>query len=149
MKTYIKINVHSKAYGPEDLFEKTLTVGDLIDTLEDYDEDLPVILSFDRGYSFGPISDQDIDEEELDEDDDEDDEDEEDVDESYDLEENGRCSFNEDDDEYEDMEYDDDCDECINPRNSYDMDEKYSFRGLDDNIYGNSLSESLHRRNRK
>lgn len=147
MKTYVKIDAINDVYKPEDILDRTLTVGELINALEDYDEDLPVILSFDRGYSYGKISERRIDEDEL-EDEDED-EDEEDMDEGYDLEEDGKCSFNEDDDECEEMEYDDDCDECINPVNSYDMDEKYSFRGLDDNIHGNSLSESLRRRNRK
>ena len=145
MISYVKIDTTKDAYSPEDLFEKTLTVGELIDILQEYYRELPVILSFDKGYTYGKFSKGRIIEEELEDGD----EDEEDMDESYDLEEDDRCSFNEDDDECEEMEYDDDCDECINPTNSYDMDEKYSFRGLDDNIHGNSLSESLHRRNRK
>lgn len=34
----------------------TLTVGELIDLLSDYDEDLPVYLNNDNGYTFGSIT---------------------------------------------------------------------------------------------
>lgn len=33
----------------------TTTVGDLIDFLKGYDEDLPIVLSFDGGYTYGSI----------------------------------------------------------------------------------------------
>ena len=34
---------------------RTMTVGELIAVLSDYDEDLPVYLSHDSGYTFGGI----------------------------------------------------------------------------------------------
>lgn len=39
---------------------KTLTVGDLIGILEEYDENMPVYLNNDNGYSFGSITRKDI-----------------------------------------------------------------------------------------
>lgn len=40
----------------------TLTVGELIRILEDYDTDTPIYLSHDNGYTFGSISESDIEE---------------------------------------------------------------------------------------
>ena len=39
---------------------KTLTVGELIDLLSDYDEDTPVYLRNDNGYTYGSITERDI-----------------------------------------------------------------------------------------
>lgn len=44
-----------EGYGP-DQGRRTMTVGELIAFLEDYDEDTPVYLSFDNGYTYGGIS---------------------------------------------------------------------------------------------
>ena len=41
-----------EGYGPDQV-RKTMTVGELIALLEDYDEDTPVYLSFDNGYTYG------------------------------------------------------------------------------------------------
>ena len=38
-----------------DQVEKTLTVGELIELLHYYDEDAPVYLSFDGGYTYGGL----------------------------------------------------------------------------------------------
>mgnify|MGYP001550022449 CR=1 FL=1 len=38
----------------------TLTVGDLIDILSIYDEDTPVFLRHDGGYTYGAITERDI-----------------------------------------------------------------------------------------
>ena len=35
---------------------KTMTVGELIAFLEDYDESTPIYLSFDNGYTYGGIT---------------------------------------------------------------------------------------------
>lgn len=39
---------------------KTLTVGDLIQILSDYDEDTPVYLRNDNGYTYGTLTERDI-----------------------------------------------------------------------------------------
>ena len=39
---------------------KTLTVGELIEILSDFDEDLPVYLRNDNGYTYGSITERDI-----------------------------------------------------------------------------------------
>lgn len=44
-----------EGYGPDQV-RKTMTVGELIAFLEDYDEDTPVYLSFDNSYTYGGIS---------------------------------------------------------------------------------------------
>ena len=44
-----------EGYGPDQV-RKTMTVGELIVFLEDYDEDTPVYLSFDNGYTYGGIN---------------------------------------------------------------------------------------------
>lgn len=42
------------AYSPENL--RTMTVGELIKFLEDFDEGMPVVLSHDSGYTYGGIT---------------------------------------------------------------------------------------------
>lgn len=39
---------------------RTLTVGELIEILEQYDEDRPVYLRNDNGYTYGSITERDI-----------------------------------------------------------------------------------------
>lgn len=39
-----------------DQIRSTMTVGELISILENYDEDTPVYLSFDKGYTYGGIN---------------------------------------------------------------------------------------------
>lgn len=46
-------------YSP-DQCGRTLTVGELIAELEQYDEDRPVYLRNDNGYTFGSITERDI-----------------------------------------------------------------------------------------
>ena len=48
---------------------KTLTVGELIARLEDFDEDAQVFLKSDNGYTYGSITAFDIEEEEFDDED--------------------------------------------------------------------------------
>lgn len=45
-----------EGYGTDQI-RKTMTVGELIAFLEDYDEDAPIYLSFDNGYTYGGITD--------------------------------------------------------------------------------------------
>lgn len=44
-----------EGYGVNQI-KKTMTVGELIDFLSDYDEDTPIYLSFDNGYTYGGIT---------------------------------------------------------------------------------------------
>ena len=46
---------------------QTMTVGELIEFLSDYDEDTPIYLNNDNGYTFGSITEQDISLEEVEE----------------------------------------------------------------------------------
>lgn len=60
-----------EGYGIDQV-KHTMTVGELIAFLEDYDEDMPVYLGFDKRYTYGGIKENsfeliDLDEEECDE----------------------------------------------------------------------------------
>lgn len=46
-------------YGP-DQCGRTLTVGELIEILEEFDSDRPVFLRNDNGYTYGSITERDI-----------------------------------------------------------------------------------------
>ena len=62
---YIIIDAAREAYGMEDV--RTMTVGELISILEDLDPDSKIILSHDRGYTYGGIREEMIQEEESEE----------------------------------------------------------------------------------
>lgn len=51
----LKIETFREGYGIDQVRE-TFTVGELIEFLEGYDEDMPVYLSFDNGYTYGGIT---------------------------------------------------------------------------------------------
>ncbi len=53
------INGKKNGYGT-DQCGKTLTVGELIEILQEYDEDSPVYLRNDNGYTYGNITRSDI-----------------------------------------------------------------------------------------
>lgn len=55
------IETHREGYAPEQC-GGTLTVGELIEILSNYDEDLEVYFSNDKGYTFGSINEYDINE---------------------------------------------------------------------------------------
>lgn len=63
----IIIETFREGYGLDQIRE-TMTVGELISFLEDYDEARPVYLSFDNGYTYGGITESRITEREEDED---------------------------------------------------------------------------------
>ncbi|EDS13192.1 MULTISPECIES: hypothetical protein [Anaerotruncus] len=44
-----------EGYGIDQI-KKTMTVGELMDFLGNYDEDTPVYLSFDSGYTYGGVT---------------------------------------------------------------------------------------------
>lgn len=49
------LNTSRDGYGIDQI-RKTMTVGDLKYFLDDYDDDTPIYLSFDNGYTYGGIS---------------------------------------------------------------------------------------------
>lgn len=49
-----------------DQVRETMTVGELVALLQDYDEDAPVYLSHDNGYTFGGITERKIKEDDID-----------------------------------------------------------------------------------
>lgn len=55
-------------YHPKQKEDKTMTVGELISTLQDYPEDAKVFLRNDNGYTYGSISSYDIQEGSYDDD---------------------------------------------------------------------------------
>ena len=59
----LMINAMRESYGKDDI--RTMTVGELRSFLEDFDDDTPVVLSHDSGYTYGGIR-QDLIEEEYD-----------------------------------------------------------------------------------
>ena len=59
-----------EGYGTDQI-RKTMTVGELIDFLSQYDEDTPIYLSFDNGYTYGGITEGRFDEDYEEDNDDE------------------------------------------------------------------------------
>lgn len=53
------IETSRKGYGP-DQCGRTMTVGGLISLLSDFDEDRPVYLRNDNGYTYGSINERDF-----------------------------------------------------------------------------------------
>ena len=53
MKLYI--NANRTGYSPAQI-QHTMTVGELIAALEEFDENTPVLLKHDGGYTYGGIS---------------------------------------------------------------------------------------------
>lgn len=60
-KRYIEIKALRTGYSVEQV-SCTMTVGDLIAALQQFDEDLPVYLNHDNGYTFGPVLEENIEE---------------------------------------------------------------------------------------
>lgn len=70
-KTVITIEGRRDAYSADDLIGRTMNVGELISILEQYDEDTPVMLDNDNGYTYGAIHSYTIDEKNIEVEDDE------------------------------------------------------------------------------
>ena len=58
---YLMIEGRREGYGPSKL-HRTMTVGELIDYLSQFDEDTLVILNNDNGYTYGSITDSSFEE---------------------------------------------------------------------------------------
>lgn len=56
MKRALFIEGERSGYGPDQIEDRTMTVGELIDLLSDYDEDTKVFLRNDNGFTYGHIS---------------------------------------------------------------------------------------------
>lgn len=52
---YLMIEGRREGYGPDQIRD-TLTVGELIEYLSQFDEDTPVMLNNDNGYTYGSIT---------------------------------------------------------------------------------------------
>ena len=61
-KYVVKIEAQREAYSIGDVMGRTMTVRELIEQLEQFDDDTPVILSHDNGYTYGAIHYYDFDE---------------------------------------------------------------------------------------
>ena len=59
MKHAIYINGNRNGYNPAQT-GRTLTAGELIAILEEFDEDRPIYLRNDNGYTYGSITERDI-----------------------------------------------------------------------------------------
>lgn len=64
----VLIRAKRNGYGT-DQCGHTMTVGELIDFLNQFDEDTPVYLSHDNGYTFGSITEYDFEEVDTEEED--------------------------------------------------------------------------------
>lgn len=54
MLRYLAMSVRNREYDPVEV-RNTLTVGQLIEQLKHWDEDMKIVTSFDDGYMYGPI----------------------------------------------------------------------------------------------
>ena len=54
-KMILTINAHREGYAPDQI-ASTMTVGELIEFLNNFDEDEKVYLSHDNGYTYGGIT---------------------------------------------------------------------------------------------
>jgi hypothetical protein len=59
MQKMILWNVANEVYSAE-YVRDTLTVGELIDLLQQYDENEKIVLSFNRGYTYGDVHENDV-----------------------------------------------------------------------------------------
>lgn len=62
------INGNRSGYSPSQVEHQTMTVGDLISMLEDFDPDSLVFISNDRGYTYGHVGQYDLEEGQYDDD---------------------------------------------------------------------------------
>lgn len=65
MKTVLIFEARREGYSIDQILNGAMTVGELKDYLEDYDDETLFVLSHDRGYTYGSISTWDVREEEI------------------------------------------------------------------------------------
>ena len=73
MKSFLSISARREGYAVDQI-SNTMTVGELIRLLEDYDEDMEVYINNDNGYTYGGITEGRIDMEYAEEEEEEEDE---------------------------------------------------------------------------
>lgn len=56
MRNAVVFEASRDGYGIDQIADRAMTVGELIDILSDYDEDALFILSHDNGYTYGSLS---------------------------------------------------------------------------------------------
>ena len=66
MKDVLYIDGRRTGYAPQQI-ERTMTVGELISWLEQYDDDTLVYLKNDNGYTYGEIVEESFSEDQIDE----------------------------------------------------------------------------------
>ena len=59
MERYLVLEANRTCYGLEQL-DNTMTIRELIEMLENYDEDMKVCVSNDNGYTYGEINEDDF-----------------------------------------------------------------------------------------
>lgn len=73
MKTVLKIEARREGYSINQI-ESTMTVGELVEYLQNFDEDTPIYLSHDYGYTYGGITEYRIEEDYIEDDEEEEEE---------------------------------------------------------------------------
>ncbi len=68
MKTALVYSTSREGYGLDQI-RKTMTVGDLVHFLEQFDEEMPIYMDFDNGYTYGGFNEHRFEETEIDEED--------------------------------------------------------------------------------
>ena len=69
MKSVIIIEAQREGYSIDQCY-KTMTAGELIQTLSEFDENTPIYFSHDNGYTYGSLRAENIDERQIKEEDD-------------------------------------------------------------------------------
>lgn len=54
------IEAQRDGYSVDQVFRKAMTVGELIAELQQFNDECPVVISNDNGYTYGPIRHRDI-----------------------------------------------------------------------------------------
>lgn len=55
MREALVFEAKRSGYGIDQVADSAITVGELIDILQNYDEETLIVLSHDRGYTYGSI----------------------------------------------------------------------------------------------
>lgn len=75
MKEVLFINTRREGYAVDQIY-RTMTVGELIEYLQDFDEDTPIYLKNDNGYTYGGILESRIEDDYIEEEEEEEEEEE-------------------------------------------------------------------------
>lgn len=56
MRSAVVFEAERRGYGIDQIADQAMTVGDLIDLLQEFDEDDLFVLSHDNGYTYGSVN---------------------------------------------------------------------------------------------